>query len=145
MILVAEISSWVGAALLVFGLCAAAGALLVLPFRGLIARAIGSKVPRAPAPTSTNLNDAGVAFNWLAWLIFAVLTSVAFLREMWTLYADAGLGYVYITFAMPAFLVGWLGFAFYISMRPVRTSWLFAALLVATLIVFGYMNINKPV
>src|ERR1041384_5239176 len=106
MMVVAEISSWVGAALLAFGLCAAIGALMVLPFRGLIARAISRQVSRAPAPTSTNLNDAGVAFNWLAWPIFAVLTSVAFLREMWTLYADAGFGYVYITLGMPAFLEG---------------------------------------
>jgi hypothetical protein len=144
MIVVAEISSWVGAALLAVGLCAATGAMLILPFHKLIVRGGRQAGVTAPLPTSTNLNDAGVAFNWLAWLLFAILTLAAFFGEMSTLYTDAGIAFVYITLGMPAFLVAWLGFVIYITMRPVPTSWLFGALVVAALMAFGYANINKP-
>ena len=95
-------------------------------------------------PESTKLNDAGIALNWLAWPMFAVLTFVAFLSEMYTLYANAGLGYYFIMLGMPVFAVAWFYLVVYASFRRVPTAWLFGAPAAAAVIALGYASINNP-
>jgi len=119
---------------LLFGFCAATAALLLLPFKSLM-------ITTRPH-SSTNLYDAAVGFSLMAWPIYAVFSVAAFGDEMFTLFSNAGFGYVYIMLGMPAFLVAWLGLIVFACLRGMPTSWLFGALAAAAAIIWGYTNIN---
>jgi hypothetical protein len=141
-ILVAKISSWVGVAFLLLSFCAATAVLLVLPFMGLIT-AKDRTARQTPRPrSSTNLNDAAVGLSLTAWLLYAVFAGSAFGDEMFTLFSNAGFGYVYIMLGMPTFLAAWFGLIFFACLRGVPTAWLFGSLAVAAAITWGYTNIN---
>lgn len=142
MIWIAKIGSWIGLALLLSALCGAVGALLVLPFKRLIAVSNPQARPVVPEHRTTVLNDAGVGICLLAWPIYAFVTFWAFVGETFTKFSNAGIGYVYITFGMPLFLAAWLGLLIYACIRPVQTNWLFGALGAAALIIFGCANIG---
>jgi hypothetical protein len=141
MIVIAKISSAVGGALLLSSIFATVGALVTLPFKKLMAVSDGSTNILQESPSS-NFIDATIGLSWLAWLIYAYLTIAAFLGEMFTLFTNAGFGYVYITLGMPAFLAAWLGLVIYASIRPIPTSWLFGAMGAAAIIIFGCANID---
>jgi hypothetical protein len=142
MIMVAKISSGIGFALLLLAPCAAIGALLVLPFGKLIAGSNPQAGERELDHGTTMLNDAGVGLSLLAWPMYAFATFAPFAGEIFTRFSTAGLGYVYITFGMPAFLAAWLGLVIYACIRPTQTSWLFGAIGAAAVIIVGYANIG---
>lgn len=139
---IAQASAWLGTAFLVIGIFGAIGVQLILLFKRLAQASSRPSPQSASRRASTYINDDAVWFSWLAWLAYAAVTLTAFLGEMFTLFSNAGFGYVYIMLGMPAFLVAWLGLVINASVQSVPSSWLFGALGAAALIVSGYANIN---
>ncbi|QNP45212.1 hypothetical protein H9L14_11235 [Sphingomonas sediminicola] len=142
MILIAKVSAWLGVALMINGILWPIGLALVLPPKKSPEAGTHQPPEVASARVSTYINEDAVWISWLAWLIYAAVTLSAFSREIFTLYSNAGLGYVYIVLGMPAFLVAWLGLIINASVRLLPARWLFGALGAGGLIVFGYANIN---
>src|SRR5688500_3431357 len=125
MIEIAKFGSWLGGALLLFGLFAGLGALSILSIMGLVKAFSGDPTSIPSKSVQVKSNSDGVVASWLAWLVFAVFAILAFFGEMFTRFSDAGFGYIYITLGMPAYLVTWLALNICASVRSVPTKWLF--------------------
>jgi hypothetical protein len=91
---------------------------------------------------ASHLSDAAIGISWFALPIFAILTLIAMIGEMFTKFANAGFGYYFILLGMPAFCVAWFSLLVYASFRPVPPSWCVSALIAAMFVVVGYANIG---
>jgi hypothetical protein len=133
MILIAEISSWVGLALLSLSICAAIGALLALPFITLSARGARQAIQSLPTPKSTNLDDALMGFSLAGCPVFLVATVGAALNALPTSYEMYDLKIYLMLCALPAVCAVWLGVLIYALFRHVPKALLAALLIIAAL------------
>ena len=92
--------------------------------------------------TPSQFYDAVIGVSWCALPLFAIMTVIAMVGEMFTKFANAGLGYYFIMLALPAFCVAWLCLLIFATYRALPTSWLVTALSTAAVFAGVYGNIG---
>lgn len=129
---IAKISSILGHILLLLALCGGAGAFLFFPVQ---------------ATSGPDLREPGrdrfaLSLSLLAWPVFALVTMSAVWGELFTRYAVAGLGYIYIVLGMPAYLFAWLGLMVLSTIRYVPASMMLSASVGGAVVIMGFLGIN---